>query len=69
MATATWSRRRVEKRQQHEVALIDHLVRAFHDSKTSLERRIHAPLTASGQSVEAQIQKVWQRGNGGLALF
>ena len=51
-----------------EKATIDHLVRAVY-LKVDEKGTTHAPITASGLSVEDQVRKEWHPGLGGLALF
>ena len=68
MTKATLSRRRVRKRHVREKATIDHLVRAVY-LKVDEKGTTHAPITASGLSVEDQVRKEWHPGLGGLALF
>jgi hypothetical protein len=68
MATAISSRRRAQRRHLHDKSVIDHLVRFVHDQSNN-GRKVHAPLTASGLTVEGQVRKVWHRSFVGLALF
>ena len=67
MTKATLARRRMRRRHLREKATIDHLVRVF--AKQDGTGTVHAPLTASGLSVEEQIRKEWHPGLGGLAFF
>ena len=68
MTKAILSRRRVRKRHLREKATIDHLVRSVY-LKVDEKGTTHAPITASGLSVEDQVRKEWHPGLGGLALF
>ena len=68
MATAISSRRRTKRKQPGDEAVIEHLVRVVYGKKDQ-QRRILAPFTISGLSVEEQVRKVWQPSICGLAVF
>ena len=62
------SRHLIKMWHRREKATIDHLVRSVY-LKVDEKGTTHAPITASGLSVEDQVRKEWHSGLGGLALF
>ena len=60
---------RVQRQQEREKSIIDHLVRGVHKPKSPEKRPNRSPTTSSGLPVEDQVRKEWDPRKGGLPIF